>query len=236
MNFLELCAKLTLESGAIGQAPVTTVGVLPRRQAQCVGWIKTAYVLIQNHSAQFNWLRARFEGELEAGQARYSPTDILLAAAPRFAEWVGEAPRRPALTLYRPEIGRKDETWLRQITEDQWSRSYDFGVHDPSRPVHWAASYDGSLLFGQTPDAAYRVRGEYLMTPQVLAADNDVPDMPARFHDLIWQRAIMLMAASDEAVQSLQTAQLEFSTGMKALVRDCLPTISAQSERSLDQR
>lgn len=237
MNFLELCARLALESGAIGAPPPTVVGPLPRRQAQCVGWVRTAWTLIQNLSSDWTFLRARFEGNLTPGVARYAPGDILAPAdAARFSEWVVQGPDAPAMSLYAADIGRKDEQWLRQLSVDRWRMSYDFGVHDPSRPTYWATDLDGSLLFGATPDAAYRVRGEYRRTPQVLAADNDVPEMPARFHDAIWQRAIILMAASDEAVQALQMAQAEFTGAYQTMVRDLLPDISTYSERPLDRR
>jgi len=233
-TFLELCADLARESGAIGPAPTTTVGALPRRQAQCVGWVRGAWIKIQNANPDWRFLRAEFEGDLVAGKNSYSPLDF--GIAPRFAEWVQETPRAPALSLYNPAIGRKDEQWLRQLDYVQWRQSFDFGVHDAIRPTYWAIGYDNLLKIGQTPDKAYKVRGEYRKTPQVLAADTDVPEMPARFHDAIWQRAIMLMAESDEAPQSLQTAQMEFSNNYRDMARDLLPDITAAGSPPMDRR
>lgn len=232
-TFLELCATLARESGAIGPAPATTVGALPRRQAQCVGWIREAWNIIQNAQPDWRWLRAEFEGDLVAGKNSYSAFD--LGIQPRFAEWVQETARHPVFSVYNPANGRKDEQWLRQLDYVQWRQSFGFGVHDATRPTYWAIGFDNLLRIGQTPDLAYKVRGEYRKTPQVLAADTDVPEMPARFHSAIWQRAIMLMAASDEAVQSLQTATVEFSAAYRDMARDLLPPVTMNSP-ALDRR
>lgn len=225
-TFLSLCADLARESGAIGPAPLTTVGTLPTRQAQCVGWIRGAWKSIQNSKGDWSFLRREYVGDTVPGQASYTPAELGIT---NFAEWIDDDERSPSVSLYDPLEGKARENWLRQISYDRWRQSFDFGVHDLARPTYWSVGHDASLKLGQAPDKAYKVRGQYRMTPQVLVADTDVPLMPERFHDAIWQRAIMLMAESDEAVQSLQTAQFEYGETYKQMVRDLLPSISAHS-------
>jgi hypothetical protein len=225
-TFLSLCADLARESGAIGPAPLTTVGPLPTRQAQCVGWVRGAWTSIQNSKADWRFLRRSFIGDTVPGKASYTPAELGITD---FAEWINQDDRSPNVALYDPLEGKARENWLRQITYDRWRQSFDFGVHDLARPTFWSVGYDDSLLLGQFPDKAYKIRGEYRMTPQVLAADTDVPLMPERFHSAIWQRAIMLMAESDEAVSSLQTAQFEYGQTYAQMVRDLLPSVSAQA-------
>jgi hypothetical protein len=231
-TFLSLCADLARESGAIGPAPITTVGPLPNRQAQCVGWVRGAWLSIQNSKGDWRFLRGEFIGDTVPGQASYTPAELGIT---NFAEWIGDDEHSPSVSMFDPDEGKARENWLRQISYDRWRQSFGFGVHDLARPTYWSVGYDDSLKLAQTPDKAYKIRGEYRMTPQVLVADTDVPLMPERFHSAIWQRAIMLMAESDEAVSSLQTAQFEYGETYRQMVRDLLPDISAHAT-SMDNR
>lgn len=231
-SFLELCADLARESGAINPAPVTVVGQTAR-QKQCVEWVKTAWVLIQNISPYWSWLRAEFEGTLTINDASYNAAELGIAT--RFSEWMNDTEPYRAFSIYDNSIGRADEGKIRQISYNAWKNSYDTGTHDAGRPQVWAEAPDGSIRFGPKPDKAYKVRGEYRKTPQVLAADTDQPEMPSRFHSAIWQRAIILMAASDEAVTALQTAQLEFGQNLTNMQRDCLPKFNVRAGGPMDR-
>jgi hypothetical protein len=231
-TFLELCADLAAQSGAIRPAPTTVIGQVGR-QKLCVDWVRKAWVKIQNVSPYWSWLRAEFEGTLTIGDNSYTAAELSIAT--RFKEWIGDNGRGRGLSLYDPAIGRKDETELLQISYERWRRSYNFRTHDNARPTEWAIAPDGGIRFGSTPDKAYKVRGEYRKTPQVLAADTDVPECPDHFHDIIWHRGIMLMAETDEAVTSLQTSQVEYKQALADLSRDHLPQFTIGSSGPLDQ-
>jgi hypothetical protein len=234
-TFLSLCSDLARESGAINPAPPTVVlAGLSKRQVQCVSWVSAAWTAIQNVTPFWLWLRGEFEGTLTIGDNAYSPTDMGIAT--RFSQWVEDTEDRLVMSIYDPAIGRRDETRIRQIPWDAWKDRYDFGVDDNKRPIYWSIAPDNSLRFGSAPDKAYKVRGEYLKAPQVLVADTDVPEMPDRFHSAIWQRALILMSASDEAIPVLQTAQLEFMQNLTNMQRDCLPRITTHSQGPLDHQ
>jgi len=227
-TFLQLCAKLATRSGVIGAAPVAVTGQAGR-QAKCVDWIEQAWVKIQQMHGDWSFLQGEFSGTLTAGDPSYTSVDLGIAS--RFAEWKGDRADYRPLTIRNPALGLADEQPLVQISYDRWRLLYDRGAQASNRPLHYAIGPDFSLRFGPKPDKAYAVRGEYRKAPQSLAADADLPDMPERFHDIIVDRAIILISESDEAPQALQSAVRAFGEGLFAMRRDLLPEITTTISR-----
>lgn len=225
-TFLQLCALLATRSGAVGAAPAAVTGQIGR-QAKCVDWIMNAWTLIQNDSPDWNWMQSEVPAvALTIDDMSYSGSDLGIAT--RFAEFKGDRPGRFTYrpwTLYDNSIGQPDETPLREIPFDLWRTIYDRGTHDAQRPLEYALAPDRSIRFGPKPDKAYRVRGEYRKTPQVLAANGDTPELPDRFHDIIVWRAIMLIAGHDESDPAYNQASAKYAEMMLNLQRDCLPRI-----------
>lgn len=218
-TFLDLCIRLAEESGT-GYAPATVVGQTGR-QKKVVNWVRDAWTKIQNARSDWRFLKSEFEKSITAGVSSYSATGWALS---RFAEW---APGR--LSIFDPDIGRADESPMTRLTYDHWRHRWDFGTHDRNRPTEYAYAPDETIRFGATPDQAYTVRGQYLKTAQLLAANADIPDMPERFHDAIVRRALMLMVEHDEGQVSLASAKQEYDEIRFQMERDLLPPISARA-------
>ncbi len=228
-TFLELCEKVARESGGSGRAPPAVTGQTGR-QLQIVEWVKTAWTLIQNLQSNWSFLRAEGDGVLIPGAQSYTGESFSLD---RFGEFMGDYGSYRPVTIYDSTVGRQDENALRLISYETWKRRWDMGVHDQSRPTEYTVGPDQELKFGSSPDKAYALRLEYRKAPQVLANNADEPDMPARFHDVIVWRAIMLMADHDEAPNAMVMASgkyLELKTSME---RDLLPAFNLRSERPL---
>jgi len=66
------------------------------------------------------------------------------------------------------------------------------------------------MCFGSRPDDDYTVRGEYWKLPQTLAANGDIPECPAQYHDIIVWRALQIMAEHDEAPSAIATANYNY--------------------------
>lgn len=232
-TFLQLCSLLATRSGAIGTAPAAVTGQTGR-QAKCVDWIMNAWELIQSDSTDWDWMQAEVSAvALTINDMSYSGSDLGIAT--RFAAFKGDRdvngiPYRP-WTIYDNSIGQSDETALRQIPFERWRLSYDRGSHTAQRPQVYALAPDNTIRFGPKPDAAYRVRGEYRKTPQVLAANSDTPELPDRFHQIIVWRAIMLIAGHDEHDPAFVQAAQKYGEMMLALQRECLPEINLAGGR-----
>lgn len=223
-TFLELVNDLERESGTIHQGGrLATVIDAPGRQEKMVEWIVEAWRMIQLARADWPWRRGEFEGVLTPGQARYTPAQLGITT---FAGWVKPTPDHDPFTIHDPAIGRKEEQALRVIGWPQFKAVWDRGVHDSNRPCNVSIASDLRLCFGPTPDKAYAVRGEYVRSAQVLAANDDVPLCPADHHHVILWRAVMLMGDHDEAPAVVSTATAKFQRAYRDLVDASLPEVS----------
>jgi hypothetical protein len=190
-TFLEIAQMAARESGTISGTLPTAVTGQTGRLLKFVNWVQIAWTKIQNERAGWLWMQGEFEATTTASTARYTSSSFSLS---RLATWPKEG-----MTLYRQSLGRADEGALPFIDWTRFKRSYDVGVPVEGKPVHYSISPANEICFGPVPDATYVVRGPYRKTPQALAANGDIPEMPLRFHDLIAWYANMLMAETDEA-------------------------------------
>lgn len=216
-TFLQLCQDVARESGTIsGTLPTTVVGQTGRL-AKIVTWTSTAWKDIQNHRNAWLWMRKEFSGVTIAETARYTPSawDI-----DDLANWIVDA---DATSLYLQSSGVSDEGPIRYIPWPAWKARYGRGAQIPNRPTEYTVTPSGEFALGSIPDAAYVVNGEYVMAPQILKNNADVPELPVRFHDIITYKALMLLAGHDEAPTTYADAMSNFNRLMTDLERDQLP-------------
>lgn len=219
-TFLQLCADMVRESGAIGAAPAS-VGGQTGRQEKAVDWVRDAWTQIQAEQPDYNFLRASFSQALSIGVTSYTPAALGITS---FARWVVDTPEYQPVTIY--ESGNQaQEVELRFIPYANWRISYDRGTHDANKPICWSIAPDRSLVVGPKPDKAYILRGDYQRGPQVLAADGDIPIMPDQYHQVIVWRAIMSLCGHDEAGAAYQFAKARHDPIIKNMERDLLPCV-----------
>jgi hypothetical protein len=228
VTFLELCQEAASDSGTIAGLPsfTTTVGATGR-VAQLVGWVRNAWIDIQNERQDWLWMRKQFSAALTIGQRDYTPAGLSITD---FGKFFPDSPRRYTMSVYDPDTGQADEGHIRHATWDDYRALYDFGSHDAQRPSMWAF-FGGKLWVGPKPDKAYILRGEYRRSPQRLALDADTPEMPAAYHRLIVAEAIRLMARSDEAWQPLLSQTEQYLRLRSPLVREQTPDPCFAAER-----
>jgi hypothetical protein len=224
MNFLQLCQATALDSGTVAGVPnFTSVEGATGRVAQVVGWVRDAYIDIQNERGDWRWMHKRFTAALTIGENRYSAATL---GVPDLRRWLGDIPALGWSPLSLYEVGKKEqEGALHQIEYMSWVERYARGQHDANKPTEWAVSPQNELLVGPTPDKAYLIAGEYRAKPQVLQLDGDVPEMPEDYHRLIIAEAIRLMARSDEAFNVLAEKAQMYDRLRQPLVNDQTPDI-----------
>ena len=215
MNFLELCRQVEIQSGTVDVSKLMTTVVDPTsRRLKVIGWVATAWTLIQNARMDWRFMRREYSATLGANIATYTGSDLSVA---RFSAWYRDQRDYRAHTIYDPTIGRSDTSELREISWNAWRSTYGRGVQTPERPVYYAISPDERICFGPTPDRGYQIEGEYYRQAQLLAADSDVPELPGQFHLIIVWRALMLLAAHDEAREQLGTASATYAEMLEKL-------------------
>jgi hypothetical protein len=219
-TFLDLVQRVATESGTVtgsGQPP--TVTNQTGRLSQFVNWTNRAWRHIQNHRSHWLWMRDEFSGSTIAGQARYAGSDFGL---PRFAAWDVTS---DALTIYKTSEGQAGEGALGYVAWPDFYTTYLRGesATRQGKPVRFSVTPQNALALWPVPDADYTVRGLYRKTPQDLVLSNDVPEMPARFHDAIMYRALTLLSEADESMTQLPLWQIEYMRIINDLERDQLP-------------
>lgn len=205
-TFLELCQDARRECRIPGTGPTAVTGQVGEL-ARIVSWVKQSYVKIQNKHPNWGWLRSTWIHETSSGNPYiiidndnvydtfagvYGP----ISTAGRFGRWWLKQNGYPCTRIYLTSAGVGTETWLHALSWDDFVRTHVIGRNiltaagmpsviaiDPS--MGGTATGVPRLVMAQTPNAAYTVRGDYQRSAQILAADDDVPEMPSQFHNLI---------------------------------------------------
>lgn len=226
-TFLELCQKTASESGTIAGTLPAAVASQSGRLLKIVNWTAAAWVSVQNLHNAWRFMRAEYTGTITQGTSRYTAASFSLTD---HAAWLrdieSEAENYLPHSLYLTATGVSDEGAIAEISWQKWRERYGRGTQDQNRPIEYAISPALEFCLGPVPDAAYTLKGEYRKTAEVLALDADVPDCPARFHDIIVWRAVMLLAEHDEAPLAVAAqCRLKYLEILESLQRDQLPMI-----------
>jgi hypothetical protein len=225
-TYLQLVRDVCIESGTVPSSslPATVIGVTGRI-ADMARWTQKAWVDIQNARNAWRWMRGEWQASTVAGQQRYTVSELGVAA--RFAEWLHENEAGEAYTTaYNASIGPADEGRLIYMPFSLFYTARLRGTQTQDRPLFYSVDDQQRLALSPVPDAIYTMRGMYRKSPQVLSADSDIPEMPARFHDLIVWWALGLLAANDESMEQLPIWRQRVRELMSDLERDQLPQLS----------
>ncbi len=224
-SFLTLCQSVASESGTIpGDANPATVSAQTGRLRRVVHWTRDAYKDIQRHRPNWRWLQAEFTGQTIAGVASYDSE--AMGITERFSHWLSEQDRGDSdLFVYKTSdgVGRQQPMLFRDW--DYMYRTLSRGTVNTGKPCYFSISPENKLHFYPTPDDTYTIVGRYYKSPQVLDSDDDEPEMPGQFHDLIKWRALIKLLTYDESYQQISLYDREASKMMGELEKRQLPRI-----------
>jgi len=210
-NFLELCQRTAREAGIAGIGPSTTLGQTGEL-ANVVRWVQSAYREIQNrHGGHWRFLRHGFTLDTVADTDTYAftaATDSTTASAiTRFSSWRFQDRIKPP-TIFLTSAGSGTQTWMIFAKWEPFGQIYQFSNQIPAYPAHITIKFTDEIVLGPIPNDIYTVTGEYWRSAQELAADDEVPEMPIQFHDLIVWYAIEHYGYNEAAAESLAHAEV----------------------------
>lgn len=219
MELLEIVQSLHYEAKLPGAPPTTVVGQTGRA-GDLVRWTIESYNDIQREKdGKWRWLRRPFTLNTVAGTQSYaygSATDVDAATAiARFRAWDLDDRERPL--IYLVSDGQATERELMIADWQDYRFRYLRGTHTSAPPMVLAAGVDNKLWLGPKPDGIYRVSGNFWRSNQVLAEDDDEPEMPADYHMLIVYHGLTKYAYNAVAHETLARAQWEGSRMWDAL-------------------
>lgn len=227
MTFLELCQRVAQESGTVPNldSPATVTGQEGRLR-RIVDWTAQAYEAIQTETSWWLWMQAEFQGNVLVGTREY---DGAAFGADRFADWVLDRTGRwTNITSWDPSVGRSDEGPLHVVPWPHFRVHHLTGslAEDTGPVTHVSRTPGGKLSVYPLPDAEYAIRGVYRKLPQKLAADSDVPEMPADLHEIIAWRALLLLQRHDEAFDQMTIDFAEYRRLLSQLRLREMPAMS----------
>ena len=225
-SYLQLCQAVARDSGTVSDlTSPSTVASQTGRLLRIVNWTTEAYEHIQLERDDWRWLRKEFEGSTLATVRRYA----LNTSSDRFKHWVFEGERgNETFSVYLPADGQSTEAYLQYEPWDDFRRIYLFGANadDTGKPRIITVDPASQLVFYPIPDAVYTIRGEYYRSPQILAANDDIPEMPLAHHEAIKWRALILLATFDEAFDQIPAWAAFLKKHRESLIRKDTPRIT----------
>lgn len=229
MTYLELCKKLVQRAGISGT--IQSAQGQSGEMLRVVGWVDDAYRYVLNKHRDWEFLRQDVSFTTSGMVREYTAAT---AGVTQFGEWrFTNADGYWNWSCWAADAGTADEQPLAVMTYDAFKRHYGFGAarDDVGRPQVVAMKPDQSLVFWPTPpsETPYWVSGEQYRVPPALVADGDEPVFPARFHDAILYRALMLYAEFEGDGVTFNTAQLEAGRYLAMLESVYLPDITVGS-------
>lgn len=227
-TFLQLCQDVSRESGTIpGVAPSTTVGNTDRL-AKIVSWTQQGYNRIQTHRNDWRWLNR--EGELTVLPNTQRTTKASLTeegvSVSRFSTWLFDPEHgEGSWSAYETSQGVTNE---RPLRFEPWHFFYRYrlrGPVDANPPVRFSIDNQDRIVVDPVPTTQWTIRCRFKASPQNLAADDDVPEMPDQFHQLIVWRALMFLGQFDESRIQTPMWTEDFYAMLSELVRQQTPKV-----------
>lgn len=218
MTFLELCQRFRRETGYGSDGPSAVTGQTGYHQ-QAVEWVSDAYVQIQNR-LNWRWLRKEFTLTTTASDYSYAfgdCTDVAASTAiARFKSWQIQDRWNPP-KCYLQSTGQGTEYPLTYIPWDSFQYIYRLGNREEGAPAHISIDPADNLVIGPTPNDIYVITGEFNRSAQVLAADDDVPEIHSDLHMLIVWTAMEDIGFFEVAEEILNRANIKRRRLMRQL-------------------
>lgn len=225
MNYLDLCQRLRQEMGASGSGPAAVTNQTGEYR-RIVDWISSVYTEIQNRHDEWKWLRSSFTLNTVADDDTYAygnATDVAAGTAiTRLAHWWWMDQSFP-MRIYKQSDGVGTEQYLTPVEWNLFRRLYKIGTQASGTPQHVTIDPQNNLVLGPKPDGIYVVSGDYQKSAQVLAANDDTPEMPSRFHLLIVSEALKRAGRYEAAQELFAGGDYESMPTLRALEADQLP-------------
>lgn len=210
MTYLTICQDTRRECRVAGNSstPSTVVGQTGRL-GDIVAWVAQAYTELQLSNENWRWLRSTFTVNTVASDDTYAYGDCtdsrLSAVISRFLRWwETDGDDCSNIRIYLTSAGVAGEQFLTVLPWESFRRIYKMGSQTDGFPCHVTIDPQNQLVLGPAPDAIYTISGEYQRSPQILADNADVPEMPTHFHSLLQYLAMQKYGASNVAQEVYQ--------------------------------
>ncbi|TFH85271.1 hypothetical protein EQG41_18330 [Billgrantia azerbaijanica] len=222
MNYLALVQRLRQETNYANVGPSSVTGQTGDH-ARAVSWVADAYTELQNRYP-WRWMRKEFTLTTSADVDTYDYTSAVDGGntITRFKSWhFGDIYNPPKSYLESAGVG--SESRMTFLPWAHFRSIYRIGEVASGAPRFITIDPNDNIVLGPKPDAAYVITGEYHRAAQVLAANDDVPEMPSDYHMAIVYLAMEDFGLYDAATEILSRARTKGRRLTRQLERTQLP-------------
>jgi hypothetical protein len=201
-DFVTLTQEMRQLAGLSGTGP-TDVATATGIELQLVRNVRDAWIRIQ--SARFDWKWMWKEYEVP------SPGSGALQSVANTEDYILTGVDKIHVNTFRNYLtatGTTDRQRMNFLTWEDWRARYNVVTVTASRPRQCTRLPNGNLRLYK-PDGIYSIEFEIQKTPQILAVNNDIPEMPARFHPLIVYEALKIFGKANDAPEVIKLAEEE---------------------------
>lgn len=231
-TFLELCQDAARECSIAGgeSVPVTVVDQSGELQ-KIIRWVIQSYKEIQNLHNNWRWMRLGFTIQTVADQDSYAfgaaLDDDTGTAITRFSEWrVDDPDDLPKFFLTSAGVGT--EGWLLFREWNDFKYTFKIGTQVSSAPSFITINPENEIVLGNKPDDIYTISGDYQRSIQTLdiTNDDDEPEMPAAYHDLIVWSTVIKYGISKSAQEVVIKGEYYYFPLLSSLRGNQLPPMT----------
>ncbi len=233
MNLLQLVQLLQQESS--GVQTITTAQNQTGELKRMVDWVKQANMAIQRRHTNWRWMRKGVliqtlpnTESIPVGVAGPSVVDYDIATGTvtsgsiwsRFSRWhTGDLMWK----AWDPIAGENTSRWLNWLEYDEFRQLWLLQPQPASSSSFYTVDPNNAILLGPPMQSSYSLVGEYQRNPITLTDDDDEPEFPERFHELIVWEALKKYGYYESAQEAIMRANFEASQLWHALEADQKP-------------
>lgn len=228
MTYLELCQELVRELGIGGATGPTAVTGQQGELLNVTRWIRDSALWIDNLWIDWKYLWVEYVNVITTAGGRVPP-----------------APTTPVGVLVRKWdrtsffLNKSIGDWSRLKYCDYYNEYrgvYDVGegTQQNARPSRITILPNNTLRLDQTTEVTRELRGEFWRRPVALAANNDVPLMPAEFHRIIMARAAIMYGNREDAPEIISGMEAEYIDLLDKLQSDQAPSFAQDRSSAQD--
>lgn len=200
-TFLQLSVELRVLTGVQGTGP-TDVSTATGMELKLVNYIKNAWIDIQSHPKKWKWMWGPYY------QSGTTPLQTAAATNDYVINSV-DAVVIKSFKSYLTATGTTDRQRMTYRGYRKFENSYGVVSADDDRPLVATRLPNGKIRLHPQPSGIYSIEFDYYKTPQVLAVDGDIPEMPTEFHQLIVYEAMKRFGKAEDSPEVIAFGEQE---------------------------
>lgn len=222
-TFLALCQDVVADLGVVGGVIQAVTGNTSQELVRIVNWVARADLLIQNLWSDWNFLWVRDSVTIDANTDTFVVNNAFNDID------------HLSLVL-NPNVAGVSPTFPRWMDWNQFAMTWQNKIKTPSAsPANWSIDPTGKIWLSHLTLAATPATVAYWKQPVRMVNNQDTSPIPTIFDTIIVERAKLIYAQRENAVEILTGSTAEYTDTLDKLESSYLPSGRAARKSRNDQ-